>query len=115
MNMSNNRTKKDLMDADIIAIGAIKYDTKTGEIEKFKSLIKPITNLNIYPHIQELTKISQDDIIQAPSYEDVMRKFKAWLGEYYQIVGRLWQEGRQRAVSRRPNTTKTVTKILVIP
>ena len=35
MNMSNNRTKKDLMDADIIAIGAIKYDTKTGEIEKF--------------------------------------------------------------------------------
>ena len=87
MNMSNNRTKKDLMDADIIAIGAIKYDTKTGEIEKFKSLIKPITNLNIYPHIQELTNISQDDIIQAPSYEDVMRKFKTWLGEYYQIEG----------------------------
>jgi len=87
MNMSNNRTKKDLMDADIIAIGAIKYDTKTGEIEKFKSLIKPITNLNIFPHIQELTNISQDDIIQAPSYEDVMRKFKTWLGEYYQIEG----------------------------
>ena len=87
MNMANTRTRKDMLDADIIAIGAIKYDTKTGEIEKFKSLIKPITNLNIFPHIQELTNISQDDIIKAPSYEDVMRKFKIWLGEFCQIEG----------------------------
>ena len=45
MNMANTKTKKDMLDADIIAIGAIKYDTDTGEIEKFKSLVKPITNL----------------------------------------------------------------------
>ena len=76
MNMANTKTKKDMLDADIIAIGAIKYDTDTGEIEKFKSLIKPITNLNIFPHIQELTNISQEDISKAPSYETVMRKFK---------------------------------------
>ena len=37
MNMANTKTKKDMLDADIIAIGAIKYDTDTGEIEKFKS------------------------------------------------------------------------------
>ena len=76
-----------MLDADIIAIGAIKYDTDTGEIEKFKSLIKPITNLNIFPHIQELTNISQEDILKAPSYEIVMRRFKKWLGELYQIEG----------------------------
>ena len=35
MNMANTKTKKDMLDADIIAIGAIKYDTDTGEIEKF--------------------------------------------------------------------------------
>ena len=87
MNMANTKTKKDMLDADIIAIGAIKYDTDTGEIEKFKSLIKPITNLNIFPHIQELTNISQEDISKAPSYETVMRKFKKWLGELYQIEG----------------------------
>ena len=39
MNMANTKTKKDMLDADIIAIGEIKYDTDTGEIEKFKSLI----------------------------------------------------------------------------
>lgn len=87
MNMANTKTKKDMLDADIIAIGAIKYDTDTGEIEKFKSLIKPITNLNIFPHIQELTNISQEDILKAPSYEIVMRRFKKWLGELYQIEG----------------------------
>ena len=87
MNMSNNKTKKDMLDADIIAIGAIKYDTDTGEIEKFKSLIKPITNTYIYPHIEELTNITQDDILEAPSYEVVMRRFKKWLGELYQIEG----------------------------
>ena len=87
MNMSSNKTKKDMFDADIIAIGAIKYDTESGEIDNFKSLIKPISNLRIYPHIQELTNITQDDISQAPSYEEVMRRFKKWLGEYDKIEG----------------------------
>ena len=87
MNMSSNKTKKDMFDADIIAIGAIKYDTESGQIDNFKSLIKPISNLRIYPHIQELTNIKQDDISQAPSYEEVMRRFKKWLGEYDKIEG----------------------------
>ena len=76
-----------MFDADIIAIGAIKYDTESGQIDNFKSLIKPISNLRIYPHIQELTNITQDDISQAPSYEEVMRRFKKWLGEYDKIEG----------------------------
>ncbi|WP_296647480.1 3'-5' exonuclease [Romboutsia sp. 13368] len=87
MNMSSNKTRKDMFDADIIAIGAIKYDTESGEIDNFKSLIKPISNLRIYPHIQELTNITQEDILQAPSYEEVMRRFKKWLGEYDKIEG----------------------------
>ena len=87
MNMSSNKTKRDMFDADIIAIGAIKYDTESGQIDNFKSLIKPISNLRIYPHIQELTNITQDDISQAPSYEEVMRRFKKWLGEYDKIEG----------------------------
>ena len=52
MNMPNSKGKRDGFKAEIIAIGAIKYDIKTGKIDKFKSLIKPITNLNIFPHIQ---------------------------------------------------------------
>ena len=87
MNMSSNKTKRDMFDADIIAIGAIKYDTESGQIDNFKSLIKPISNLRIYPHIQELTNITQDDISQAPSNEEVMRRFKKWLGEYDKIEG----------------------------
>lgn len=87
MNMPNNKTKKDLLRADIIAIGAIMYDVNTGEIEKFKSLIKPIVTTAVYPHIEELTNISSQDLEQAPTYEDVMRKFKKWLGIFSDIEG----------------------------
>ena len=39
MNMPNSKGKRDGFKAEIIAIGAIKYDIKTGKIDKFKSLI----------------------------------------------------------------------------
>ena len=81
MNMANTKTNKEMIDADIIAIGAIKYDTDTGEIEKFTYIVNPITNVNIFTHIQALTNISQEDISKAPSYETVMRKFKQWMGQ----------------------------------
>lgn len=87
MNMPSSKNKRDMLDADIIAIGAIKYDTDTGEIEEFKSLIKPVGNMHIYPHIEELTHITQEDLIKAPTYEIVMRKFKKWLGTFSQIEG----------------------------
>lgn len=87
MNMPSSKSKRDMLEADIIAIGAIQYDTKTGRIEEFKSLIKPISNPNIYPHIEELTQITQQDLDYAPTYEEVMRKFKKWLGTFSQIEG----------------------------
>lgn len=87
MNMPSARNKRDMLNADIIAIGAIQYDTDTGNIEEFKSLIKPVTNQEIYPHIEELTHIKQEDVKDAPTYEEVMRKFKKWLGTFSQIEG----------------------------
>ena len=42
MNMNNGKNKREGFKADLIAIGAIKYDTKTKKMEEFKSLIKPI-------------------------------------------------------------------------
>ncbi len=87
MNMDNSKSRKDILNADVIAIGAIKYDDSTGEIDEFKSLIKPITTPYIYSHIQELTNITQEDIEDAPMYEEVMRKFKKWLGSFYEIDG----------------------------
>lgn len=87
MNMPSSKSKRDILNADIIAIGAIQYDTDTGNIGEFKSLIKPVSNPYIYPHIEELTKIKQDDLEEAPTYEEVMRKFKKWLGTFSQIEG----------------------------
>ncbi|WP_270646390.1 3'-5' exonuclease [Paeniclostridium hominis] len=87
MNMSNSKYGRDINNADIIAIGAVKYDTINKKISNFKSLIKPVSNVNIYPHIEELTKITNEDIIKAPTYEEVMRDFKKWLGNFTEIEG----------------------------
>lgn len=87
MNMPSDRSKRDMLNTDIIAIGAIQYDTDTGDIDEFKSLIKPVSNPNIYPHIEELTQITQEDLENASTYEEVMRRFKKWLGIFSQIEG----------------------------
>lgn len=87
MNMNNVKGKKEGFKADLIAIGAIKYDMKTKEIEEFKSLIKPILTKTVYPHIQELTHITTEDLQDAPTYESVMRSFKKWLGDFDSIEG----------------------------
>lgn len=87
MNMPNTRSKINTVNTDLIAIGAIQYDTNTKKLSEFKSLIKPITNSYIYPHIQELTQITNEELNNAPTYEEVMRKFKQWLGEFSEIQG----------------------------
>ncbi|GAA0698751.1 3'-5' exonuclease [Paraclostridium ghonii] len=87
MNMSNSKYGRDINNADIIAIGAIKYDIPTKHISNFKSLIKPVSDIDIYPHIEELTKITNEEIMKAPVYEEVMRDFKRWLGEFSEIEG----------------------------
>ena len=85
MNMPNTKGKREGFKAEIIAIGAIKYDTNTGKIEKFKSLIKPITDQEVFPHIEELTHITTNDLKDAPTYEQVIRQFKSWLGIFTEI------------------------------
>ena len=75
MNMSNSKSKRDINNSDIIAIGAVKYNVNTESVDTFKSLIRPVSNISIYPHIEELTKITNEDILDAPCYEEVMRDF----------------------------------------
>ncbi len=58
---------------------------KNKNIDKFKSLIRPVSNEDLYPHIQELTHISSEELESAPSYEEVMRKFKNGLA-YFLIL-----------------------------
>ena len=57
MNMPNSKSKRAVFNSDIIAIGAVMYDEKTKNIDKFKYLIRPVSNEELYPHIQELKNI----------------------------------------------------------
>ena len=58
-------------------INTIKQMIKDGKIRWTNHVIVRLFQRNI----------SQEDILKAPSYEIVMRRFKKWLGELYQIEG----------------------------
>ncbi|WP_233549432.1 3'-5' exonuclease [Lysinibacillus yapensis] len=61
----------------IIEIGAIKW-LPDGTIEEFSQLIQPIKFRKLNNHIQKLTGITTEQLRNAPSFNQVMPKFKRW-------------------------------------
>ena len=77
MNMPTSKGKKDMLNADIIAIGAVKYDDRTGEIEKFKSLLKHTKSRfpNVYiPSISEKDPNQHLKFLITSSYVGALNK-----------------------------------------
>lgn len=63
---------------DIISIGCIAEDNS-----KFYSLVRPVRNKKISNLIKELTGITQEDLDEAPTSEEVFNKFWDWCYERY--------------------------------
>ncbi|PIR96873.1 MAG: hypothetical protein COT91_04395 [Candidatus Doudnabacteria bacterium CG10_big_fil_rev_8_21_14_0_10_41_10] len=72
----------------ITEAGAVLFEiTKTGQfrfLEEFTQLVKP--KIPIPQFIQDLTNISEADVKNAPEWEEVMPRFKKFVGDYV-IVG----------------------------
>ncbi len=70
-------------ESEIIEVGAIiiKMDTKQ-EHSAFTSFIKPVRHPRLTPFCINLTTITQDDVNNAPSFEQVMIMLKEWLTPY---------------------------------
>jgi len=68
----------------IIEIGAVKYvkGEKTGE---FSQLINP--GVSLTPDIVQLTGISNNDIVDAPSIDEVIPRFEQFIDETSLLVG----------------------------
>lgn len=62
---------------NIIEIGAMKW-LPDGTIEKFSQLIKPYKFRKLNNHIQKLTGITTEELLNAPSFKEVMRRFSRW-------------------------------------
>lgn len=62
---------------NIIEIGAVKW-LPDGNLETFTQLIKPYKFKRLNHHIQKLTGITSEQLLDAPSFKEAIYKFKRW-------------------------------------
>lgn len=66
----------------IIEIGAVKW-LPDGTTENFTQLIQPYKFKKLNYHIQKLTGITTEELLDAPSFKEAIYKFKRWCkGDY---------------------------------
>ena len=61
----------------MIELGAVKWNTD-GTKETFTQLIQPYKFKKLNHHIQKLTGIRTEQLLDAPSFKEAMYKFKRW-------------------------------------
>jgi len=66
---------------EIIQIGAIKLNENFEKISTFNFLIKPTIHTIIHPYVENLTKISNDDINASENFPRIYDKFTKFIGE----------------------------------
>ncbi|MEK5080010.1 3'-5' exonuclease [Solibacillus sp. FSL W7-1436] len=66
----------------IIEIGAVKW-LPDGTTETFTQLIQPYKFKKLNAHIQKLTGITTEQLVDAPSFKEAFNKFKRWCKQDY--------------------------------
>lgn len=66
----------------IIEIGAVKW-LPDGTTETFTQLIQPYKFKRLNVHIQKLTGITTEQLLDAPSFKEAFYKFKRWCKQDY--------------------------------
>lgn len=66
----------------IIEIGAVKW-LPDGTTETFTQLIQPYKFKKLNAHIQQLTGIKTEQLLDAPSFKEAFYKFKRWCKQDY--------------------------------
>lgn len=66
----------------IIEIGAVKW-LPDGTTENFTQLIQPYKFKKLNAHIQQLTGITTEQLVDAPSFKEAFYKFKRWCKQDY--------------------------------
>lgn len=68
--------------AEIIEIGALRLDVERCKVlAKFSTFVHPSDAFTIPPKIQEVTKITWQDVADAPYIEEVLPDFAAFIGD----------------------------------
>ncbi len=68
---------------EIIEIGAVKVREQDEILDEYHSYIKPKIYKELHFKTKEILSITTSDLIQARSFEDVIKDFFSWCGEDY--------------------------------
>ena len=66
---------------EMIQIGAVKVDADLNVVDSFSQLIQPQHYVRLHPRISRITHITQDDLADAPQFNEAVEAFAAWCGE----------------------------------
>ena len=61
---------------EIIEIGAVNVDRDLQPVAEFNSFVRPVIHTKLTDFCTELTTITQDQVDQAPSFEEVIDQFR---------------------------------------
>ncbi len=76
-------TQKD----DIIQVWIVAFSEKWEVIEEFSSLVKPDKHIDLKTITSYITGLSAEDIVNAPTIQDIDKKFRSFFDENTIIVG----------------------------
>ncbi len=71
---------------ELIQIGAVKLNDKCEVISSFSQLIQPKHYVKIHPRIKRITHIEQEQLDEAPYFEEALENFEKWCGEDYVLL-----------------------------
>ena len=71
---------------EMIQIGAVKVNDQMQVIDSFSQLIRPEQYVKLHPRIQRITHITQEQLDEAPSFNEAVAAFAAWCGEDYVLL-----------------------------
>lgn len=84
-NTTNNENKElnntPRLTFEIIQIGAIKLNENFEKISTFNNLIKPLIHTNLHPYVENLTKITSEDLNCSKEFTEVYEDFIKFVGD----------------------------------
>ena len=66
---------------EVIQIGAVKLSDRFEILDSVNIPVRPTYYLTIHPRIRRMTRLSQEELCDAPQFEEAMKQFFAWCGE----------------------------------
>lgn len=100
LEMNCNDDARKLNGMEIVSIGAVKLQNNLKESSIFHCYIKPTGNHILGEKCKEITGICQKSIDGAASFNEVMDRFKAWVGDINNTLFISWSDDDLRAIRR---------------